>query len=144
MQQIRAAMEDCHCWTYKDQDLATLSGGEKQLVALARAIAQGSKIILLDESFSKMDLHHQSTMGSLLRKLAKEGRTFILVSHDVNLAAEFSDRAVLLVKGSKSAEGKIESVLSDVHFKSAYPEAQIAIGKNPYTGAPQVFFSAGK
>lgn len=83
-------------------------------------------------------------MGRLLRKLATEARTFVLVSHDVNLAAEFSDRALLLVKGSKAAEGAIANVLTDEHFKRAYPDADISVGKNPFTGAPKLFFSAKK
>jgi iron complex transport system ATP-binding protein len=144
LEHIRNAMESCRCWGFKDQDLYTLSGGERQLVALARAIAQGSKLILLDESLSKMDLHHQSTVGKLLRKLAADGRTFILVSHDVNLAAEWSDSALLLVQGKKAAHGELESVLTDAHFKAAYPNADIAMGKNPFTGAPQLFFSRSK
>jgi iron complex transport system ATP-binding protein len=144
LEQIQFAMETCRCWSFKDQDLQTLSGGEKQLVALARAVAQQSKVILLDESLSKMDLHHQSTVGKLLRKLSSEGKTFILVSHDVNLAAEWSQRALLLVDGKKAAHGAIESVLTDVHFKNAYPDAGIAVGKNPYSGAPQLFFTSGK
>ena len=141
IEKIHSAMEECRCWSFKDQDLSTLSGGEKQLVALARAIAQGSRMILLDESLSKMDLHHQSTVGKLLKKLAKQGRSIILVSHDVNLAAEWSDTALLLVQGQKRAHGRLESVLTDAHFKNAYPNAEIAVGKNPFTGAPQIFFN---
>lgn len=139
--EIRAAMEACRCWSFKDQEIGTLSGGEKQLVSLARAIAQGSKVILLDESFSKMDLHHQSRMGQLLGELTANGKSFIVVSHDVNFAAEISDRAMLLIEGRKAAEGTIESVLTDAHFKKAYPNAQIAVGKNPFSGAPQLFFT---
>jgi iron complex transport system ATP-binding protein len=141
LEEIRGAMEACGCWGYKDQDLHTLSGGEKQLVALARAIAQGSKIILLDEALSKMDLHHQSRVGKLLRRLANQGRCFSRVSHDVNLAAEWSNTALLLVRGKKAAHGKLASVLTDGHFRSAYPDAEISVGKNPFSGAPQLFFA---
>jgi ABC-type hemin transport system ATPase subunit len=101
-------------------------------------------MILLDEALSKMDLHHQSTIGKLLRKLAKQGRSFILVSHDVNLAASLADTALLLVNGTKKAHGKMEEVLTDVHFKGAYPDADIAIGKNPFTGTPQLFFNTDR
>jgi iron complex transport system ATP-binding protein len=144
LEEIRNAMEECRCWSFKDQELQTLSGGEKQLVALARALAQQSKIIILDEALSKMDLHHQSTVGKLLKKIAKKGRSFILVSHDVNLAAEWSDTALLLVKGAKKAHGKMGDVLTDRHFQSAYPDAEIAVGKNPFTGAPQLFFNTDR
>jgi iron complex transport system ATP-binding protein len=137
---VRAAMERCLCWGLRDQELQTLSGGEKQLVALARAIAQDSRILLLDEVLSKMDLHHQAKMGSLLREIAKEGRSIVLVSHDVNLAAEWSDTALLLVKGNAIARGPISEVMTEQNFHRAYPDAKLSMGKNPFTGAPQIFF----
>ena len=137
---VQSAMERCFCWNLKDQDLHTLSGGEKQLVALARAIAQESRILLLDESLSKMDLHHQAKVGGLLRDLSKEGRSIVLVSHDVNLAAEWADTAVILHKGTTRAQGKIADVMTEANFKTIYPGAKLSVGKNPFTGAPQVFF----
>jgi iron complex transport system ATP-binding protein len=137
---VQNAMERCFCWNLRDQDLHTLSGGEKQLVALARAIAQESRVLLLDEALSKMDLHHQARIGELLRELAKEGRSIILVSHDVNLAAEWSDTAVLLHQGTTRAQGPIANVMTEANFKTIYPGAKLSVGKNPFTGAPQVFF----
>jgi iron complex transport system ATP-binding protein len=97
-------------------------------------------VILLDEALSKMDLHHQSRVGKLLRTLAAQGKSIILVSHDVNLASEWSDTALLLVRGKKSAHGPVASVMTDENFKGAYPNAEIAVGKNPFSGAPQLFF----
>jgi iron complex transport system ATP-binding protein len=137
---VQSAMERCFCWNLKDQDLHTLSGGEKQLVALARAIAQESRVLLLDEALSKMDLDHQAKIGGLLRELAKEGRSIILVSHDVNLAAEWADTAVLLHQGTTRAQGPIAKVMTEANFKTIYPGAKLSVGKNPFTGAPQVFF----
>jgi iron complex transport system ATP-binding protein len=142
MSAVRTAMERCFCWGLKDQELYTLSGGEKQLVALARAVAQESRVLLLDEALSKMDLHHQAKIGQLLRELAKEGRCIVLVSHDVNLAAEWSDTAVLLTKGTTLARGPIGSVMTEENFRKIYPGAKLSVGKNPFTGAPQIFFGA--
>ena len=83
---VREAMELCLCWSWRDQDLHTLSGGERQLVALARGIAQQAKVFLLDEALSNMDLNHQAAMGRVLKTLAGKGCAIMLVSHDVNLA----------------------------------------------------------
>jgi iron complex transport system ATP-binding protein len=137
---VETAMRRCFCWELRDRDLDTLSGGEKQLVALARAVAQEARILLLDEVLSKMDLHHQARIGKLFRELASEGKSVILVSHDVNLAAEWATTALLLLKGNMIARGPIASVMSEENFRRVYPDAKLHIGKNPITGAPQIFF----
>jgi iron complex transport system ATP-binding protein len=137
---VETAMRRCFCWDLRGRDLNTLSGGEKQLVSLARAVAQEARILLLDEVLSKMDLHHQARIGKLLRELASEGKSVILVSHDVNLAAEWATTALLLLRGSIIARGPVTSVMSEENFRRVYPDAQLHIGKNPVTGAPQIFF----
>jgi iron complex transport system ATP-binding protein len=137
---VETAMQRCFCWELRDRDLDTLSGGEKQLVALARAVAQEARILLLDEVLSKMDLHHQARIGKLLRELATEGKSVILVSHDVNLAAEWASTALLLLKGNVIARGSIAEVMTEENFHRVYPGAKLVAGKNPVTGAPQIFF----
>lgn len=64
----------------------------------------------------------------------------ILVSHDVNLAAEWATTALLLLKGNVIARGSIASVMSEENFRKVYPDANLHVGKNPVTGAPQIFF----
>jgi iron complex transport system ATP-binding protein len=137
---VETAMKRCYCWELRDRDLETLSGGEKQLVSLSRAIAQEARILLLDEVLSKMDLHHQALIGKLLRELATEGKSVVLVSHDVNLAAEWATTAILLLKGNVIARGSIESVMTEENFRRVYPDAKLHLGENPVTGAPQIFF----
>jgi iron complex transport system ATP-binding protein len=137
---VETAMQRCFCWELRDRDLDTLSGGERQLVSLARAVAQEARILLLDEVLSKMDLHHQARIGKLLRELASEGKSVILVSHDVNLAAEWATTGLLLLKGNVIARGSIGSVMSEENFRRVYPGAKLHSGKNPITGAPQIFF----
>jgi iron complex transport system ATP-binding protein len=137
---VQTAMERCLCWELRDRDLHTLSGGERQLVALARAVAQDAKVLLLDEVLSKMDLHHQAQMGRLIQQLAQEGRMIVLVSHDVNLAAEWATTALFLLHGTSIAQGPIAKVFTEETFRKVYPGAKLVIGKNPVTGAPQVFF----
>ena len=137
---VKWAMEKCFCWGFRDRDIGTLSGGELQLVALARALVQGARILFLDEALSKMDLHHQISVGRLLKGLVSEGFTIVLVSHDMNLALEWADSAILLNKGKKIAQGVPEKVLTQNTLRQVYGEAaEFYIGKNPKTHSMQIF-----
>lgn len=140
-----AAMRSALCWEWRDRNLQTLSGGERQLVALARGIAQGAKTLLLDESLSQMDLNHQFQVGGMLKELTrKQGWSIVLVSHDVNLAVELADHAVLMKSGEKIAQGSVSSVITEANLKLLYPGAELVVGANPATGTPKVFFSSNK
>jgi iron complex transport system ATP-binding protein len=137
---VHRAMEECQCWGLRSRDLATLSGGERQLVALARALAQGAKVLFLDEALSRMDLNHQAVMGRLLRRLAGEKYSILMVSHDVNLAAEWATRSVLLKGGRKIADGPTRETLTLENLLKLYPGAELNVGRNPVSGSPQLFF----
>lgn len=141
---VRSAMEQCLCWGLRDRDLHTLSGGERQLVALARVIAQGARVLFLDESLSRMDLNHQAMIGRLLRRLAEQGYSILLVSHDLNLASEWADTCVLLRAGRDVAKGPLREVLTEERVRALYPGADLVVGANPVSGAPKVFFGAEK
>lgn len=138
---VDAALDRALCGELSGRDVHTLSGGERQLVALARALAQGARVLLLDEALSRMDLNHQARVGGLLRQLAGEDCSIILVAHDVNLAAEWSDTCLLLKEGVCLATGTIRQVLNEQNVRKLYPGADFRVGANPATGAPQVFFS---
>jgi iron complex transport system ATP-binding protein len=122
---VERAMERSLCKGLRDRYLHTLSGGERQLVSLARALAQGARILLLDESLSRMDLNHQQAIGKLLVSLARdEGYAIVLVSHDLNVAAEWADEALLLKLGKRVAHGPIRDVLTPENVQKLYPGAQ--------------------
>ena len=140
---VEQAMRRCHCWELRERDLHTLSGGERQLVALARALAQGARVLLLDESLSRMDLNHQAAMGQLLTGLAAQGFSVVLVSHDINIASEWARTALLLRQGTRLACGPIREVLTEANLRSLYPGSELIIGVNPASGAPKVFFGRG-
>lgn len=139
---VRAAMERTLTWALRDRHLDTLSGGERQRVSVARALAQGARLLFLDEALSKMDLHHQAWMGKLLRELAQTGYGIILVSHDLNFAGECASSVLLLQAGRKRAHGPTREVLTTERLAEMYPGAHLLVGANPATGAPQVFFGA--
>ncbi len=96
----------------EDRRMGQLSGGERQRALLARALAQESPIILLDEPTSSLDPGHKLTLLAAMRRLVEnEGRSLLWVTHDLNLASLYSDRLSLLHEGRCHAEGKPREVL---------------------------------
>lgn len=132
-------MKACHCWDFRDTYYHQLSAGERQLVILAQAFVQDAQILLLDEALSSMDLHHQYAVGQLLLQKRKEGKCFIVVAHDVNLATQWADRALVLKDGKKLTEDTPEKVLTPFIFESLYPGAKLECIKSSVTGRSRVF-----
>ncbi len=140
MTRLEQAMSECECWSLRDRTVETLSGGERQRVAFAAVLAQQPEVYLLDESLSKMDLNHQALAGRIMRRLASRGSMVVLVAHDVNLALEWADGAVLMRDGAVVAEGKVVDVVSTESIQSLYPGSTAQVANSPITGSPQVFF----
>ena len=139
---VRKAMQDCRCWELRGRELHSLSGGERQLVALAKALVQRPKVLLLDETLSRMDLHHQAHVGALLKKLARDsGVAVVLVAHDVNLATEWSGSCLLLKQGRCVASGAIRETWTTERLRQLYPEALLEIRDSE--SGPKVFFRSG-
>lgn len=94
---VHDALEATDTLQFADRPLGQLSGGERQRVFIARALAQQTPILLLDEPTSFLDLRHQVDIYDLLRKMQIEhGKTVILISHDINVAAQYCDNILLL------------------------------------------------
>lgn len=103
------------------RDFNELSGGEKQKVLIARAIAQEPKIMLLDEPTSNLDLRHQLEVLEIVRNLAKEkGVSVIMATHDLNLVPRYSDKLVMLKSGKIFSMGTPEQVITSENIKSVY------------------------
>jgi iron complex transport system ATP-binding protein len=99
---------------YHDRRLGTLSGGEKQRVVVARALAQEARIVLLDEPTAALDIGHQQQALDLLDALrAESGLTLVAAMHDLTLAAQYADRMLLLDGGRVASEGAPRDVLTE-------------------------------
>src|SRR5262249_53382720 len=102
----RTVLRETELESFADRLMNELSGGERQRVILARALATEAKIFLLDEPTANLDLAHQATMLRLIRNHCDlAGAAAVIVTHDLNLAAEFADRAVLIQEGRAIAMG---------------------------------------
>jgi iron complex transport system ATP-binding protein len=118
--------------------VATLSGGERQRVALARALCQEPRLLALDEPTAHLDLRYQAETVALLRRLRRTaGLTVLLVSHDLNLAAEVADRVLLLNDGRIERIGPPEAVLDEAVLSRVYG-CPVVVDKHPSTRRPTV------
>jgi len=101
--------------------LDDLSGGERQRAIIARALAQEPRLLVLDEPTAHLDLRYQAEAAALMRRLNQErGMTIMLISHDLNLAAEVCDRLLLLSDGRAAAIGAPEAVLEEALLASVF------------------------
>ena len=117
----------------KGRDINKISGGERQRVLIAKAIAQKSDIILLDEPTSHLDINYQMEILKVLKRLNKEKKsTIILVIHDINLASRYSDKIVLLNKGKVLGMGKPSEVINNENIEKAY-KLKVVVEKNLIT-----------
>ncbi len=98
-----------------------LSGGQRQAVLIARALAQDPEVLLLDEPTSNLDVKHQIMIMELIRKLTRDRRvTVIMAIHDLNLAARYSDKMVMLKDGTIYAQGNPHEVLTPENVLAVY------------------------
>lgn len=118
---IERALDQTSTSAFVDRLASELSGGERQRVLLARAIAQTTDVLLLDEPTSSLDVAHQLEIIRLLRDLAREGRAVAIALHDLSLAARFADRVIVLSGGKVAAQGTPRDVVTpellERHFR---------------------------
>ncbi|MFW6175665.1 MAG: ABC transporter ATP-binding protein [Acidobacteriota bacterium] len=134
---VEAALDRCDALPLADRDVATLSGGEFQRVRIARALAQEPAALMLDEPTAALDIRHEMAILGLLRDAADEGRTVVLITHHLNVAARFSDRVLLLHDGRVAAEGPVQEVFTAEILQSVYGWP-LSVAPDPVTGAPSV------
>jgi iron complex transport system ATP-binding protein len=130
---VRSAMERTDTLRFASRPFYALSGGERQRVVIARAIAQQSQGLLLDEPTVYLDINGQFEVMDLIRKLNREeGISVIAVLHDVNLAARYCDRIALLSHGRLEAIGPPKEVLTPETIQSVYG-VDVVVRKDPFT-----------
>lgn len=121
-----------------ERKLNELSGGECQRAYIARAICQQTRIILLDEPTASLDLAHQVRIMDLMEKLQQERKTtVVMVSHDVNLAAMYGSRLLLLKNGRVLRMGAPAEVMNHANLEDAYG-CRLLVDDNPMGGFPRV------
>ena len=134
----RAAMVETGVGELARTPVQALSGGERQRVMLARALAQEPRVLILDEPTAHLDLRYQAECIGLLRRINRDrGTTVILVSHDLNLAAEVCDRLLLLAAGRVVRVGPPSDVLDAGRLSAVYG-CDVTVSDNALTGRPLV------
>lgn len=119
-----------------------LSGGELQGVFLARALAQQTEILLLDEATSGLDFSRSIDVFDLLAKKNDNGSTILSVVHDLNLAALYCTRIIMLKDGMVKYDGNVKDVFTSANLEQVY-ETKISIAKHPTINVPQALYIPG-
>ncbi len=133
---IASALERVQMRSFSERQFSTLSGGEKQRVLVARALAQQPKFLVLDEPTNHLDIHYQLEILELVKSL---GITTLITLHDLNLAAAYCHALYLLNQGRIVAAGPPEDVLTPERLRAVFLVDAIP-GRHPVTGALQLAF----
>jgi iron complex transport system ATP-binding protein len=137
---IEEALSVCRLEDFAERLVTELSGGEKQRVAFARALAQDAPAMLLDEPCSSLDVRHSLlVLGIAAKRVREQGGTVVAVLHDVNLAARFADTLVFLKEGSVVASGPTRETLREDILETVF-DTKARVAEEPALGVPQVVF----
>lgn len=140
---IRSVMRRMGLTELADRPTELLSGGERQRTALAKAMVQQPKALLLDEPTTFLDIGYQISLMDSIKEWQREtGLTVIAVLHDLNLAAQYCDRLMLLHKGEIVKEGQPSEVLSPETIRYVYG-AHTVVMEHPDSGKPQIMLKSG-
>lgn len=118
---VSDALKATETYEFANRQLGQISGGERQRVFIARALAQSTPVLLLDEPTSFLDLRHQVQIYDLIKKMQLDsGKTIIAVTHDINLAAQYCDQVLLLGDNADNIIGPPNNVLSPENLKKTF------------------------
>ncbi len=138
---VRGAMEMTSTLPLANRSMDSLSGGERQRVLIARALAQEPEVILLDEPTAFLDIKYQKELFDLMKILNRERKlTVLAVTHDINLAAAYCDRVMLLKEGSIHSLGVPSEIITEANIREVY-ETDVLVDVNPLNGLPRVTLS---
>ncbi len=133
------AMEETGVVQLAERPIREVSGGEAQAVTIARALAQQSAVLLMDEATSNLDVARKIRIFDLLGEKNSEGATLLCVMHDLNMAALYCSRLVFLKEGRVALDGLTDDVFNDENLSRIYG-TRISVSKHPLTGTPQAHF----
>jgi iron complex transport system ATP-binding protein len=140
IERVNEVMETCGIMHLKNRRITELSGGERQRCVFARALCQDTRVLLLDEAFSNMDINHTLKMLSLIKRAVKEHNKIVInVFHDLNLASAWSDILLILDKGRIRAFGDSRNVLTVDIVKEVF-HVDSVIEYNEHVRARQVYY----
>ena len=127
----------------KDRLMAHLSGGERQRVFIARALAQDTPLLFLDEPSSHLDINYQVEIYEILRKLGREkGKTILAAEHNINLAALYSQRLIFLKDGRIDGQGRPSELVTKDNIKRIF-DADVDVRENLRSGLPEISLVTG-
>lgn len=139
---VEEILADTDLLSHRQRPVAALSGGERQRVAIAQAMAQHPRLLLLDEPTTYLDVRHQLGMlDRIVRWKREDGLAVVIVLHDLNLAAQYCDRLLLLKNGRTVREGTPEQVIQPQVIRDAYGIDPVMV-RHPSVGVPQVLLKS--
>jgi iron complex transport system ATP-binding protein len=137
---VDSVMEELGIAALADRQVTNLSGGEKQRVAVARALVQDPEVLLLDEATSNLDIFHSlSILGTIGRRVREQGLTVVAALHDLNLAGYFCDQLIFLRRGRLLCQGGVDEVLQADVIRQVYGvDARVRLDE--FSGCRQVSY----
>lgn len=117
---VRTVLEKLEIWHLVDRIYSGISGGERQLVLIARALAQEAPTLILDEPLANLDFGYQVIVAQHLKALAKDGHTILMTGHDPQFAYHASSRIALLIDGRLEQDGPPQQVLTNITMRRLY------------------------
>jgi iron complex transport system ATP-binding protein len=134
----RECMERVEINPLENRLVTRLSGGERQRALVARALCQQPRCLLMDEPTAFLDLRHQLDLFTLTRELAAlHGVGALVISHDINLAAQFCDRLLVMDRGHLAVQGTPDEVVRPQHLETIYG-CRLQVDRSPVSGKPRV------
>jgi len=137
---IAEVIEELKLTEFLPRLLNTLSDGERQLVMFARGLIQNPKILVLDETFSKLDLDKLMLVGEVLKKWTSLGMTFLVASHDLNFLSEVSDLLMFLKQGQILGVAPVSEMLTPLMLGELYPDRPIQVVRSPESGKNKILY----
>jgi len=135
---IEEVMELTQIGHFKDKKIAHLSGGERQRVFIARALAQDTPLLFLDEPSSHLDISYQVEIYKILKSLQKEkGKTILCAEHNINLVIPYSQKIIFLKEGKIQAQGPPEKLITKANIQEVF-QADVEIRENLHSKLPEI------